>query len=107
MVDLIAALRANPFLLAPMAGITDRPFRTFMRKMGCGIVITELVSANGIEYKNAKTARLMEFDEIQRPFGVQLFGEEPETVARAAQFAVENGADFIDLNFGCPVPKVV
>jgi tRNA-dihydrouridine synthase B len=107
MVDLIAALRANPFLLAPMAGITDRPFRTFMRKMGCGVVITELVSANGIEYKNAKTERLMLFDEIQRPFGVQLFGEEPETVANAAKFAVEKGADFIDLNFGCPVPKVV
>ncbi len=107
MVDLIAALRANPFVLAPMAGITDRPFRSFMRKMGCGVVITELVSACGIEYKNTRTARLMEFDEIQRPYGVQLFGEEAETVARAAQFAAENGADFIDLNFGCPVPKVV
>ena len=107
MIDLIQALRANPFVLAPMAGITDRPFRTFMRKMGCGVVITELVSANGIEYKNDKTARLMLFDEIQRPFGVQLFGEDPETVASAAQYAVEKGADFIDLNFGCPVPKVV
>lgn len=106
-IDLLQALKANPFVLAPMAGITDHPFRSFMRKMGCGVVITELVSANGIEYKNAKTDRLMNFDEIQRPFGIQLFGEEAEVVARAAKFAQDRGADFVDLNFGCPVPKVV
>lgn len=78
-----------------------------MRRLGCGVVITELVSAHGIEFKSEKTIRLMGFEESQRPFGIQLFGETPEIVARAAKFAEEFGADFIDLNFGCPVPKVV
>lgn len=105
--DLLGALRSNPFVLAPMAGITDSAFRTLMRRLGCGVVITELVSAHGIEFKSEKTIRLMGFEEIQRPFGVQLFGETPEIVARAAKFAEGFGADFIDLNFGCPVPKVV
>lgn len=100
-------LRQNPFVLAPMAGITDRAFRSFMRDMGCGVVITELVSGHGIEYKSAKTLALMEFEEVQRPVGIQLFGETPEIVARAAQVVEEQGADFVDLNFGCPVPKVV
>lgn len=105
--DPLDHLRQNPFVLAPMAGITDRAFRTFMREMGCGVVITELVSGHGIEYKSAKTLALMEFEEVQRPVGVQLFGETPEIVARAAQVVEEQGADFVDLNFGCPVPKVV
>lgn len=100
-------MRANPFVLAPMAGITDPSFRTLMRRLGCGVVITELVSAHGIEFKSEKTIRLMGYEEIQRPFGIQLFGETPEIVAKAAKFAQDFGADFIDLNFGCPVPKVV
>lgn len=90
-----------------MAGITDPSFRTLMRRLGCGVVITELVSAHGIEYKSEKTIRLMGYEEIQRPFGIQLFGETPEIVAKAAKFSQDFGADFIDLNFGCPVPKVV
>lgn len=100
-------LRKNPFVLAPMAGITDRAFRTFMREMGCGVVITELVSGHGIEYKSEKTLALMEFEEVQRPVGIQLFGETPEVLAKAAQVVEAQGADFVDLNFGCPVPKVV
>lgn len=103
----LQALKQNPFVLAPMAGITDHPFRTFMRKMGAGIVVSELVSATGIEYKSARTLSLMSFEESQRPVGIQLFGEEPSHVARAAQLIEEMGADFVDLNFGCPVPKVV
>ncbi len=102
-----AELSGNPFLLAPMAGITDCAFRTVMRELGCGPVITELVSAHGIEYASRKTLQLMEFDESQRPLGIQIFGETPEILGRAARFAEERGADFIDLNFGCPVPKVV
>lgn len=90
-----------------MAGITDPSFRTLMRKLGCGVVITELVSAHGIEFKSDKTIRLMGFEEIQRPIGIQLFGETPEIIAKAAKFSEDFGADFIDLNFGCPVPKVV
>ncbi len=105
--DLAAELKKNPFLLAPMAGITDCAFRTVMRELGCGAVISELVSAHGIEYKSRKTQELMRFDEAQRPVGIQIFGETPEVLAEAAREVMEMGADFVDLNFGCPVPKVV
>lgn len=97
----------NPFFLAPMAGITDRAFRSFMREMGCGVVITELVSATGLKYSSEKTRRLMEFDSDQHPVGIQLFGEDLEHLADAAKMVEQMGADFVDLNFGCPVPKVV
>lgn len=78
-----------------------------MRKRMAGVVVTELVSAHGIEYKSQRTLDLMSFDESQRPIGIQLFGEEAGVIARAAQVAEEMGCDFVDLNFGCPVPKVV
>lgn len=103
----LTALKNNPFVMAPMAGITDHAFRTFMKKLDSSVVVTELVSATGIEYKSQRTLDLMSFDESQRPVGIQLFGENAEVVARAAQFAEQHGADFVDLNFGCPVPKVV
>jgi len=104
---LLEALRANPFVLAPMAGITDKPFRSFMREMGCGVVVTELVSATGLKYSPQKTRRLMEFDSSQHPLGIQIFGENLEHLAEAAKEVEQMGADFVDLNFGCPVPKVV
>lgn len=100
-------LRKNPFVLAPMAGITDHAFRTFMRKLDASVVVTELVSATGIEYKSQRTLDLMSYDESQRPIGIQLFGEDPEILAKGAQVVEAQGADFVDLNFGCPVPKVV
>lgn len=90
-----------------MAGITDRPFRSFMREMGCGIVVSELVSATGLKFSSAKTQRLMEFSGDQHPVGIQLFGENLEHLTEAAQIVEQMGADFVDLNFGCPVPKVV
>lgn len=90
-----------------MAGITDRPFRSFMREMGCGIVVSELVSATGLKFSSQKTRRLMEFDSTQHPVGIQLFGENLEHLTDAAQAVEQMGADFVDLNFGCPVPKVV
>ncbi len=93
--------------MAPMAGVTDRAFRTLMRGLHSSVVITELVSANGLEYGSKKTQKLMEYDESQRPIGVQLFGETAEVIARGAKFVEEQGADFVDMNFGCPVPKVV
>lgn len=104
---LLNALKTNPFVLAPMAGITDSAFRSFMREMGAGIVISELVSSHGIEHQSQNTIRLMRYEEGQRPLAIQLFGEEPDIVGRAAKFVQEHGADFVDLNFGCPVPKVV
>ncbi len=106
-VNLIESLKENPFLLAPMAGITDACFRSFMRELGCGVVISELVSAHGIEYKSHRTIQLMGYEEIQRPVGIQLFGETPEILAEGAKVVEQHGADFVDLNFGCPVPKVV
>jgi tRNA-dihydrouridine synthase B len=106
-IDLIKNLHSNPFVLAPMAGITDKCFRSFMRELGCGAVITELVSAHGIEHKSHRTLSLMAYEELQRPIGVQLFGETPEILGMAAQVVEQSGADFVDLNFGCPVPKVV
>ncbi len=105
--SLLAHLNKNPFVLAPMAGITDCAFRSFMREMGCGIVVTELVSAHGLHYKNEKTRLLMKFEEIQRPVGLQIFGEDPAVLAEAARIGEDMGMDFIDINFGCPVPKVV
>ncbi|RYZ76983.1 MAG: tRNA dihydrouridine synthase DusB, partial [Proteobacteria bacterium] len=100
-------LETNPFVLAPMAAITDSCFRSFMRDLGAGVLTTELVSAHGIEYKSPRTALLMAFEEKQRPVGIQLFGETPEVLAEAAKVVEQTGADFVDLNFGCPVPKVV
>jgi nifR3 family TIM-barrel protein len=100
-------LKKNPFVLAPMAGITDHAFRSFMKEMGAGIVVTELVSATGIDYNSEKTLSLMSFGEDQHPVGIQLFGEDPKTMAKAAQVAQDKGCDFIDINLGCPVPKVV
>lgn len=105
--ELLAHLRANPFVLAPMAGITDKPFRSFMREQGCGVVVTELVSATGLKYSSQKTRQLMEFEKSQHPIGIQIFGEELEHLRDAAREIEQMGADFVDINFGCPVPKVV
>jgi nifR3 family TIM-barrel protein len=107
MLNLKEELNKNPFVLAPMAGITDSPFRSFMREMGCGPVISELVSADGIAHNSGRTIKLMSYQEPERPVAIQLFGETPETVAKAAQYVEKTGVDWVDLNFGCPVPKVV
>ena len=105
--ELIQHLKNNPFVLAPMAGITDMPFRLFMKELGVGLVVSELVSANGIKFAGEKTLKLLEFNEAERPVGLQLFGEDLEALALAAQKVEALGADFVDLNFGCPVKKVV
>lgn len=90
-----------------MAGITDSPYRTFMKEMGAGVVVSELISATGTMYGSQRTLDMMKYNEAERPVGLQLFGETPEMVAYAAKLVEEKGADFVDLNFGCPVPKVV
>jgi tRNA-dihydrouridine synthase B len=105
--NLLAELQKNPFVLAPMAAITDCAFRSFMREMGAGVVVTELVSATGLKHSNTRTKKLMQFTSDQHPVGVQLFGEELEDLSLAAKEVEQMGADFVDLNFGCPVPKVV
>ncbi len=105
--ELLKELFKYPFLLAPMAGVTDSPFRSFMKEMGCGIVTTELISAKSLQANNEKSKKLMHFCEHQKPVGVQLFGEELEPLSYAASVAEQAGADFIDLNCGCPVSKIV
>jgi len=97
----------HPFILAPMAGITNSPFRRLMRRMKSAVVVSELVSANGIEYMGEKTLDLLKFHEEERTVGLQIFGEDPERLNRACQLVEKLGADFVDLNMGCPVPKVV
>jgi tRNA-dihydrouridine synthase B len=105
--NLLEELKKNPFVLAPMAGITDRAFRSLMRELGCGPVVTELVSATGLKYSSQKTRSLMAFDQVQHPIGIQIFGEAIEDMAFAAKEIEDMGADFVDINFGCPVQKVV
>jgi len=100
-------IKENPFFLAPMAGVTDYPFRSFMKKMGCGVMTSELVSARALQEKNKRSLQLMEFDESHKPYGIQIFGEDPYTLGEGAKIAESYGADFIDLNLGCPVNKIV
>jgi len=97
----------HPFLLAPMAGITNSPFRRLMREYGSSVVISELVSANGIEYASHRTLELLKFVEAERPVGLQIFGEDEVNLVNACRVVERMGADFVDLNLGCPVPKVV
>lgn len=97
----------HPFILAPMAGITNSPYRRLMRRLGSSLVVSELVSANGLEYASQKTYDLLKFHEEERTIGLQIFGEDTERLVRACQKIEKMGADFVDLNMGCPVPKVV
>ena len=95
------------FFLAPMAGITDTVFRLLMRSLGAQTVISELVSAEGIVRGGAKTLDLLQFDEAERPVGIQLFGSSQSTLVEAARRVADLGVDFVDVNFGCPVRKIV
>lgn len=98
---------ATPYILAPMAGVSEMPFRRLALKMGAGLAPTELVSAKGLFYGSVRTTSyLMHDKKIESPFYVQLFGGEPEAMAVAAEKAVMMGADIIDINMGCPVKKV-
>src|SRR5436190_6975848 len=97
-----------PLYLAPMAGVSDKLFRQLCKEHGADILTTEFVSAEGIFRRNQRTGEYLDFDEIERPIGVQLFGADVEHMAEAAKQVVDWVApDFIDLNFGCPVNKVV
>ncbi len=97
----------NKLILAPMAGITDLPFRLLCKEQGCDVLYTEMVSAKAILYNNRNTMPLMEYREEEHPIGLQLFGSEPEIMADIAARVQERGYDFIDINMGCPVPKIV
>jgi tRNA-dihydrouridine synthase B len=97
-----------PLFLAPMAGVTDSVFRRLCKEQGADVMVTEFVSADGILHRNERTREMILFQPPERPLGVQLFGADPDKMASAAQAVVEwVQPDFIDLNFGCPVNKVV
>src|SRR6478735_12316452 len=97
-----------PLYLAPMAGVSDKIFRQLCKERGADVLVTEFVSAEGVFPRNERTRRYLDFDEIERPLGVQLFGGNAEHMAEAARQVVDwVSPDFIDLNFGCPVNKVV
>jgi putative TIM-barrel protein, nifR3 family len=97
----------NNLILAPMAGVTDQPFRKLCREQGCGLLYTEMVSAKAILYNNRNTRELLQVDEEERPIAVQLFGSDPEIVSEMAARIADGPYDIIDLNMGCPVPKIV
>lgn len=97
----------NNIFLAPMAGVTDLPFRRMCKEFGCGAVYSEMVSAKGLYYKDKKTADLMRLDEKEKPCAIQIFGSEPDIMANAAEYVEKSGADFIDINMGCPTTKIV
>ena len=97
-----------PLFLAPMAGVSDKIFRQLCKEYGADVLTTEFVSAEGIFRRNERTREYLDFDEIERPLGVQLFGANAEHMAEAAKQVVDwVRPDFVDLNFGCPVNKVV
>jgi len=97
----------NSIVLAPMAGITDHPFRQICKNFGAGLVYTEFVSADGIIRENEKTLNMIKFEENERPIGIQIFGDNPEIVAQSAIYIKKHfKPDIIDINYGCPVPKV-
>ncbi len=98
----------NNLVLAPMAGVTDLPFRSLCREMGCGLLYTEMVSAKAILYRNKNTEPLLQMNHQQHPIAVQLFGSDADIMGDiAAKISEERDFDIIDVNMGCPVPKIV
>lgn len=97
----------NNVFLAPMAGVTDKPYRTICINMGCGLTYSEMVSAKGLFYNSANTEKLMECDENSRPYAIQLFGSEPEIMGSMAKRIEDMPFDILDVNMGCPAPKIV
>ncbi len=97
----------NNVFLAPMAGVTDLPFRLLCKEMGCGLVYSEMVSAKGILYENRNTTELLQVAAEERPAAVQLFGSDPQILGAMAKKIEDYPIDIIDVNMGCPAPKIV
>lgn len=93
--------------LAPMAGVTDQAYRLLAKEQGADLVVSEMVSAKGICYDNNRTIDLLRFSEAERPISLQIFGSEPDVMAEAARVVAELEPDVIDINMGCPTPKIV
>ena len=96
----------NPLVLAPMAGVTDRPFRQLCKKLGAGLAVSEMVSANSALWGSKQTLRRMDHEGEVEPRSVQIAGADPKMMAEAARFNTERGAQIIDINMGCPAKKV-
>lgn len=97
----------NNLILAPMAGVTDLPFRLLCKEQGAGLLCMEMVSAKAILYKNRNTESLLEIDSRENPVSLQLFGSDPEIISKIAHQIEDKPFDILDLNMGCPVPKIV
>ncbi len=98
---------ANNLILAPMAGVTDLPFRLLCKEQGAGLICMEMVSAKAIYYNNKNTEMLLEIKEEERPVSLQLFGSDADIMSEMAKRIEEKPFDILDINMGCPVPKVV
>lgn len=98
---------ANRVFAAPMAGVTDKAFRLLLRRMGCGLIVTEMVSAKALTYSNRETFRILDLSGEEGPIAVQLFGSDAAAMIQGAKLAVEYGAEMVDINMGCPTPKIV
>lgn len=106
--SLLEGLFCKPLLyLAPLAGYTDQAFRSVCKLMGAEVMLSEMVSADGLMRDSAKTVRYAKFAESERPVGIQIFGNDPLVMAKAAEFLIPYMPDFIDVNMGCPVKKVI
>ncbi len=97
----------NPLILAPMAGVTDLPFRLLCREQGAGLVCMEMISAKAISFHNRNTKKLMQIAPGEQPVSLQLFGSDPKIIGEVAREIEEQPFDILDLNMGCPVPKIV
>ena len=97
----------NPLVLAPLSGITNLPFRLIAKSLGAGMVVSELVSSNGLIRAQARTVKYLDTHPDEWPISMQIFGDDPECMAEAARVAEQSGAHLIDINIGCPVKKVV
>src|SRR5215211_3847207 len=97
----------SPFAVAPMAGMTDTAFRRLVKRHGgCGLVVTEMVSSEGLVRGIDRTLEYAEYTEEERPISIQIFGGDPAKMADAARIVEQMGADIVDVNMGCPVPKI-
>ena len=93
-------------VLAPMAGVSDRAYRELCMKFGSGLCISEMVSSKALSFNSKKSEQLMDISDFERPCGIQIFGDDPDCMAEAAQRAMQNNPDLIDINMGCPAPKI-
>jgi tRNA-dihydrouridine synthase B len=95
-----------PLILAPMSGVTNRTMRALYRPFGLGLTVTEFVSSNALAYGSKRTMEMIDQHGLEKPVSTQLWGDDPQTMAKAARVVRECGADIVDINFGCPAPKV-